>query len=101
VKDKGPSRRVDKNYTPRVGLLKKEPHRSGLHQAGAGDEQHAPSSGIQPAPAGQTAENDPYIFGQMQIVPSKEGKYKKTDTLSVVYWCTGRVATRPEAGPDG
>ena len=57
------------------------------------------SSGIQQAPAGQTADNDPYIFGQMQIMPSKDGKYKKADTLSVVYWvygATGDTAGKPD-----
>jgi hypothetical protein len=57
------------------------------------------STAIQPAAGGQTADDDPYIFGQMQIVPSRDGKYKKTDTLSVVYWvygATGDASGKPD-----
>ena len=99
VKDKGTVEKVDKNYTPRVGLLKKELTVPDFTKPELVTSSMLLSSGIQPAPAGQTAENDPYIFGQMQIVPSKEGKYKKTDTLSVVYWvygASGDAAGKPD-----
>ena len=99
IKDKGTVEKIDKNYTPRVGLLKKELTVPDYNTAGLQTSSMLVASGIQPAPAGQTADNDPYIFGQMQIVPSKDGKYKKTDTLSVVYWVYG--ATGDSAGkPD-
>ena len=99
IKDKGTVEKIDKNYTPRVGLLKKELTVPDFNTAGLATSSMLLSSGIQPAPAGQTADNDPYIFGQMQIVPSKDGKYKKTDTLSVVYWvygATGDAAGKPD-----
>jgi hypothetical protein len=99
VKDKGTVEKVDKNYTPRVGLLKKELSVPDFTKPELVTSSMLLSSGIQPAPAGQTAENDPYIFGQMQIVPSKEGKYKKTDTLSLVYWvygASGDAAGKPD-----
>jgi hypothetical protein len=82
-----------------VGLLKKDLTVPDFNVAGLATSSMLLSSGIQPAPAGQTADNDPYIFGQMQIVPSKDGKYKKTDTLSVVYWvygATGDAAGKPD-----
>jgi hypothetical protein len=99
VKDKGTAEKIDKNYTPRVGLLKKEVTVPDFGAAGLTTSSMLLSSGIQPAPAGQTADNDPYIFGQMQIVPSKDGKYKKTDTLSLVYWVYGATGD-PGGKPD-
>jgi hypothetical protein len=99
IKDKGTVEKIDKNYTPRVGLLKKDLTVPDYTAEGLTTSSMLVASGIQPAPAGQTADNDPYIFGQMQIVPSKDGKYKKTDTLSVVYWvygATGDAAGKPD-----
>ena len=99
IKDKGTVEKIDKNYTPRVGLLKKELTVPDYNAAGLQTSSMLVATGIQPAPAGQTADNDPYIFGQMQIVPSTDGKYKKTDTLSVVYWvygATGDAAGKPD-----
>ena len=43
--------------------------------------------------------SDPFIFGQMQIVPSKDGKYKKPTRSSVVYWvygATGDATGKPD-----
>jgi hypothetical protein len=99
VKDKGTAEKIDKNYTPRVALLKKEVTVPDFGATGLTTSSMLLSSGIQPAPAGQTADNDPYIFGQMQIVPSKDGKYKKTDTLSLVYWVYGATGD-PGGKPD-
>ena len=99
VKDKGTVEKTDKNYTPKVGVLKKELTVPDFNSAGLTTSSMLLSSGIQPAPAGQTADDDPYIFGQMQIVPSKDGKYKKTDTLSVVYWVYGATGD-PAGKPD-
>ena len=99
VKDKGTVEKIDKNYTPRVGLLKKDLTVPDYNAAALQTSSMLVAIGIQPAPAGQTADNDPYIFGQMQIVPSADGKYKKTDTLSVVYWvygATGDAAGKPD-----
>jgi hypothetical protein len=99
IKDKGTVEKIDKNYTPRVGLMKKELTVPDYNAAGLMTSSMLLSSGIQPTPAGQTADNDPYIFGQMQIVPSRDGKYKKTDTLSVVYWvygATGDATGKPD-----
>jgi len=99
LKDKGTVEKIDKNYTPHVALLKKELTVPDYNVAGLSTSSMLLSSGIQPAPAGQTADNDPYIFGQMQIMPSKDGKYKKTDTLSVVYWVYGATGD-PAGKPD-
>jgi hypothetical protein len=99
VKDKGTVEKADKSYTPRVGVLKRELTVPDFNAAGLATSSVLLSSGIQPAPAGQTADDDPYIFGQMQIVPSKDGKYKKTDTLSVVYWVYGATGD-PAGKPD-
>jgi len=56
VKDKGTAEKIDKNYTPRVGLLKKEVTVPDFGAAGLTTSSMLLSSGIQPAPAGQTAE---------------------------------------------
>jgi hypothetical protein len=99
IKDKGTVEKIDKNYTPRVGLLKKDLTVPDYNVAGLQTSSMLVASGIQPAPAGQSADDDPYIFGQMQIMPSKDGKYKKADTLSVVYWvygATGDTAGKPD-----
>jgi hypothetical protein len=99
VKDKGTVEKADKNYMPKVGVLKKDLTVPDFNATGLATSSLLLSSGIQPAPAGQTADDDPYIFGQMQIVPSKDGKYKKTDTLSVVYWVYGATGD-PAGKPD-
>jgi hypothetical protein len=99
VKDKGTVEKADKNYTPRVGILKKDVTVPDFNIPGLATSSMLLSTGIQPAAAGVTAEDDPYVFGQMQIAPSKDGKYKKTDTLSVVYWvygATGDAAGKPD-----
>jgi len=99
IKDKGTVEKVDKNYTPRVGLLKKDLSVPDYNKADLVTSSVLLSSGIGPAAAGKSPDDDPYIFGQMQITPSKDGKYKKTDTLSVVYWvygATGDAAGKPD-----
>ena len=99
IKDKGTVEKVDKNYTPRVALLKKDLSVPDYNKSELGTSSMLLSSAIGQAPAGKTADDDPYIFGQMQITPSKDGKYKKTDTLSVVYWvygATGDAAGKPD-----
>jgi hypothetical protein len=99
VKDKGTVEKVDKNYTPRVGVLKKELTVPDFNTPGLATSSMLLSTGIQPAAAGVTADDDPYVFGQMQIAPSRDGKYKKTDTLSVVYWiygASGDAAGKPD-----
>lgn len=99
VKDKGTVEKVDKNYTPRVGILKKDVTIPDFNTPGLATSSMLLSTGIQPASAGVTADDDPYVFGQMQIVPSRDGKYKKADTLSVVYWvygATGDAAGKPD-----
>jgi hypothetical protein len=99
VKDKGTVEKADKNYTPRVGVLKKDLTVPDFNKAELTTSSMLLSAGIQPAAAGVTADDDPYVFGQMQIVPSKDGKYKKADTLSVVYWvygATGDAAGKPD-----
>ena len=76
------------------------PHGSGLQQARSSRRAACSSRRrFSRPPVGSTADDDPYVFGQMQIVPSKDGKYKKTDTLSVVYWvygATGDAAGKPD-----
>jgi hypothetical protein len=99
VKDKGTVEKADKNYTPKVGLLKKDLTVPDFNKAELGTSSMLLSTAIQPVAGGQTADDDPYIFGQMQIVPSRDGKYKKTDTLSVVYWvygATGDTTGKPD-----
>ena len=99
IKDKGTVEKTDKNYMPRVGVLKKDLTVPDYNTPGLMTSSMLLSTAIQPAAAGLTADDDPYVFGQMQIVPSKDGKYKKTDTLSVVYWvygATGDAAGKPD-----
>jgi hypothetical protein len=99
VKDKGTVEKADKNYMPKVGMLKKDLTVPDFTKAELGTSSMLLSTAIQPAAGGQTADDDPYIFGQMQIVPSRDGKYKKTDTLSVVYWvygATGDASGKPD-----
>ena len=99
VKDKGTVEKADKNYVPKVGVLKKDLMVPDFNNAGLTTSSLLLSSGIQPAASGLTPDDDPYVFGQMQILPSKDGKYKKTDTLSVVYWvygATGDATGKPD-----
>jgi hypothetical protein len=99
IKDKGTVEKADKSYMPKVGVLKKDLTVPDFTKAELGTSSMLLSTAIQPAAGGQTADDDPYIFGQMQIVPSRDGKYKKTDTLSVVYWvygATGDATGKPD-----
>src|SRR5438105_4608690 len=99
IKDKGTVEKTDKNYMPRVGVLKKDLTVPDFNKAELTTSSMLLSTGIQPAAAGVTADDDPDVFGQMQIVPSRDGKYKKADTLSVVYWvygATGDAAGKPD-----
>ncbi len=99
VKDKGTVEKMDKNYMPKVGVLKKDLTVPDFNTAGLSTSSMLLSTGITPAAAGVTADDDPYVFGQMQIAPSRDGKYKKTDTLSVVYWvygATGDAGGKPD-----
>jgi hypothetical protein len=99
VKDKGTVEKADKNYMPKVGVLKKDLTVPDFNKPELLTSSMLLSTAIQPAAGGQSAEDDPYIFGQMQIVPSRDGKYKKTDTLSVVYWVYGATGD-PAGKPD-
>jgi len=91
LKDKGTVEKVDKNYTPRVGVLKKDLTVPDFTKAELGTSSMLLATAIQPAAAGSTPDEDPYIFGQMQFVPSRDGKYKKADTLDVIYWVYGAM----------
>jgi hypothetical protein len=99
VKDKGTVEKADKNYVPKVGVLKKDLTVPDYNKPELLTSSMLLSTAIQPAAGGQTADDDPYIFGQMQIVPSRDGKYKKADTLSVVYWVYGATGD-PAGKPD-
>jgi len=74
VKDKGTVEKADKNYMPKVGVLKKDLTVPDYTKAELGTSSMLLSTAIQPAAGGQTADDDPYIFGQLQIVLSKDGK---------------------------
>lgn len=89
IKDKGTVEKPDKNYMPKVGVLKKDITVPDFTKAELGTSSMLLATAIQPAPAGSTPDEDPYIFGQMQFVPAREGKYKKADTLDVIYWVYG------------
>ena len=57
-----------------------------------------PVSG-QLSPAEQEA--NPYVFGPMRIVPSRDGRFAKTNELQVIFWVYGASATvSREAGRD-
>lgn len=99
VKDKGTIEKTDKNYMPKVGVLKKELTVPDFSKAELGTSSMLLATAIQPSAAGSTPDDDPYIFGQMQFVPSRDGHYKKADTLDVVYWvygATGDAAGKPD-----
>jgi hypothetical protein len=99
VKDKGTVEKADKNYNPTIAIVKKELSVPDYNAAELTTSSVILASAIQPVPAGATSEEDPYIFGPMQIVPLREAKYKKADTLEVIYWIYG--ATGDSAGkPD-
>jgi len=99
VKDKGTVEKTDKNYMPKVGVLKKDLTVPDFTKAELGTSSMLLATAIQPAAAGSTPDDDPYIFGQMQFVPSHDGKYKKSDTLDVVYWVYGATGD-PAGKPD-
>ena len=99
VKDKGTVEKSDKNYTPRVGVLKKDFSVPDFNRAELATSSMLLATTMQPTPAGMTADQDPYVFGQLQFVPSRDGKYKKSDTLDVVYWiygATGDAGGKPD-----
>ena len=97
VKDKGTVEKADKNYTPNVALLKKELSVPDFNAPELATSSVILATAIQPAAT--TAQEDPYVFGPMQIVPSRDGKYKKMDSLEIVYWIYG-VAGDTAGKPD-
>ena len=89
VKDKGTVEKADKNFNPTVGMLKKQLSVPDYTVAELKTSTVILATAIQQAPAGVTGAEDPYVFGAMQIVPSVDAKYKKSDTLELIYWIYG------------
>ena len=99
VKDKGTVEKADKNFNPTVAVAKKELSIPDYNKADLTTSSIILATAIQPVAAGTSAEEDPYVFGPMQIVPSRDAKYKKADTLEVIYWIygiTGDAAGKPD-----
>ena len=99
VKDKGTVEKADKNFTPTVALAKQELSVPDFNAPELSTSSVILATAIQPAPAGLTAQEDPYVFGPMQIVPSRDGKYRKAEALEVVYWiygATGDASGKPD-----
>ena len=99
VKDKGTVEKADKNFNPTVAVAKKELSVPDFNKPELTTSSVILATAIQPVPAGAAAEEDPYVFGPMQIVVSRDGKYKKSDTLEVIYWIygvTGDAAGKPD-----
>lgn len=99
VKDKGTVEKADKNFNPTVAVAKKELSVPDFNKPDLTTSSVILATAIQPVPAGTAAEEDPYVFGPMQIVPSHDGKYKKSDTLEVIYWIygvTGDATGKPD-----
>jgi len=86
VKDKGTVEKADKNFNPTIAVAKKELSIPDFNKPELTTSSVILATAIQPLPAGTSAQEDPYVFGPMQIVPSRDGKYKKADTLEVIYW---------------
>ena len=99
VKDKGTVEKADKNFNPTIAVAKKELSIPDFNKPELTTSSVILATAIQPLPAGTSAQEDPYVFGPMQIVPSRDGKYKKADTLEVIYWIygiTGDSAGKPD-----
>jgi hypothetical protein len=99
VKDKGTVEKADKNFNPTVAVAKKELSVPDFNKPDLTTSSVILATAIQPVPAGTAVEEDPYVFGPMQIVPSHDGKYKKADTLEVIYWiygATGDATGKPD-----
>jgi hypothetical protein len=99
VKDKGTVEKADKNFNPTVAVAKKELSIPDYNKPELTTSSVILATAIQPLPAGASAQEDPYVFGPMQIIPSRDGKYKKADTLEVIYWIygiTGDSAGKPD-----
>jgi hypothetical protein len=99
VKEKGTVEKADKNFNPTVAVAKKELSVPDFNKPDLTTSSVILATAIQPLAAGTTAQEDPYVFGPMQIVPSPDAKYKKADTLEVIYWiygATGDAAGKPD-----
>jgi len=99
VKDKGTVEKADKNFNPTIAVVKKELSIPDYNKPELTTSSVILATAIQPLPAGASAQEDPYVFGPMQIVLSRDGKYKKADTLEVIYWIygiTGDAAGKPD-----
>ena len=84
--------KADKNFNPTIGMLKKQLMVPDYTAPELKTSTIILATAIQQAPAGMTGADDPYIFGPMQIVPSVDAKYKKADTLELIYWIYGMQA---------
>lgn len=103
VKDKGTVEKVDKNFNPTIGVAKKELSVPDFNRPELATSSVILATAIQPVQGTAGAEEDPYIFGPMQIVPSRDAKYKKADTLELIYWiygATGDASGRPDVQID-
>ena len=89
VKDKGTIEKADKNFNPAVALAKMSLSVPDFNAPELTTSSVILATAIQPVPAGVSSQDDPYVFGPMQIVLSPDGKYKKADELEVVYWIYG------------
>ena len=99
VKDKGTVEKVDKNFNPTVGVAKKDLSIPDFNKPELATSSVILATAIQPVQGVTAAGEDPYVFGPMQIVPSQDGKYKKADTLELIYWiygATGHASGRPD-----
>jgi hypothetical protein len=99
VKDKGTVEKADKNFNPTVAVAKKELSVPDFTKPELATSSVILATAIQPVAAGTASEEDPYVFGPMQIVVSPDGKYKKADTLEVIYWIygvTGDASGKPD-----
>jgi hypothetical protein len=81
--------KADKNYTPMVAVFKKTVTIPDFTKPELTTSSVILATAIQPVAGTPGAQDDPYVFGPMQIVPSRDGKYKKADMLEVIYWIYG------------
>lgn len=99
AKDKGTVEKIDKNYTPKVGVLKYDLALPDYTRADLTTSSVLLATSIAPLDPADTGESDPYVFGRTKIVPSRDAKYRKADTLELIYWvygATGDAAGRPD-----
>jgi hypothetical protein len=89
---KGNQKNAPAAPAPKMGLLRRELTVPTYNAVDLGTSSVILAKSVEPMTttlSPQEQEANPYVFGPMKIVPQPDGKYAKTQELSVIFWIYG------------